>query len=72
MVIQSYNCHSITAKGVDETVNWRMKHPDFSKRISLMRMLKPPKSPPLDSYRTLLRVQFPSGLTLPSSRDTCG
>ena len=35
-------------------------------------MLKPPKSPPLDSYRTLLRVQFPSGLTLPSSRDTCG
>ena len=27
MVIQSYNCHSITAKGVDETVNWRMKYP---------------------------------------------
>ncbi|HYQ97677.1 MAG TPA: hypothetical protein VEO92_04850 [Candidatus Nitrosocosmicus sp.] len=27
MSIQQYDRHSTTAKGVDETVNWNMKHP---------------------------------------------
>src|SRR6266446_6060257 len=35
-------------------------------------MLKPPKSPSLNSHRTSWRARFPRGLTMPSSRDTCG